>query len=234
MALPSGYKRVEYIESNGSQYINTEFKPNQDTKVYCNVNWVPKSSGSSYLFGAETSSKVSSFLIAGYNGRWRLGYNTSESYFSEENFLQPVDVLVDKNSATINSEETVSVNYSTFSTAYPIFIFATNRGGNPYGKHGGKLYFFKIYDNNNLIRDFIPVISSSNIYGLYDLVNNKFYTSASSTPFSGGQIITTLNMPVNIGGSWKDSDSIHVNIGGTWKEVEAAYVNIDGAWKELG
>lgn len=42
-----------------------------------------------------------------------------------------------------------------------------------------------------------------------------------------------VNIPVNIGGAWKDSESISVNIGGTWKTVEAAYVNIDGAWKEL-
>ncbi len=43
----------------------------------------------------------------------------------------------------------------------------------------------------------------------------------------------SVNMPVNIGGSWKDSEAVYVNIGGVWKEVEAAYVNIGGAWKEL-
>lgn len=45
--------------------------------------------------------------------------------------------------------------------------------------------------------------------------------------------VQSLNMPVNIGGTWKDSDAIYVNIGGSWKEVEAAYVNIGGTWKEL-
>lgn len=43
----------------------------------------------------------------------------------------------------------------------------------------------------------------------------------------------SLNMPVNVGGAWKDSESIYVNIGGTWKTVEAAYVNVGGTWKEL-
>ncbi len=43
----------------------------------------------------------------------------------------------------------------------------------------------------------------------------------------------SVNMPVNIGGSWKNSEAIYVNIGGSWKEVEAAYVNIGGTWKEL-
>lgn len=46
--------------------------------------------------------------------------------------------------------------------------------------------------------------------------------------------VGSLNLPVNIGGTWKDANEAFVNIGGTWKTVEAAYVNIGGTWKELG
>lgn len=44
----------------------------------------------------------------------------------------------------------------------------------------------------------------------------------------------SVNAPVNIGGTWKDSESIYVNIDGTWKEVEAIFVNINGTWEETG
>ena len=43
----------------------------------------------------------------------------------------------------------------------------------------------------------------------------------------------SLNIPVNIGNSWKSGDVISANIGGTWKQCESAYVNINGTWKEL-
>ena len=46
--------------------------------------------------------------------------------------------------------------------------------------------------------------------------------------------VQSLNIPVNIDSSWKDSEAVYVNIGGTWKVVEAAYVNVGGVWKELG
>lgn len=46
--------------------------------------------------------------------------------------------------------------------------------------------------------------------------------------------VQSLNIPVNIGGTWKDSEAVYVNIGGAWKEVEAVFVNINGTWKELG
>ncbi len=46
--------------------------------------------------------------------------------------------------------------------------------------------------------------------------------------------VQSLNVPVNIGGAWKDTDSAYVNDGGTWKAIDAAYVNIGGTWKEIG
>ena len=46
--------------------------------------------------------------------------------------------------------------------------------------------------------------------------------------------VGSLNLPVNIGGTWKNANEAFVNIGGTWKAVEAAFVNIGGTWKELG
>ena len=32
MSLPSGYTPLEYIKSSGTQYINTGFNPNQNTR----------------------------------------------------------------------------------------------------------------------------------------------------------------------------------------------------------
>lgn len=41
----------------------------------------------------------------------------------------------------------------------------------------------------------------------------------------------SINLPVNIGGTWKDGSEVYVNIGGAWKSAEAVYVNIGGTWK---
>lgn len=43
----------------------------------------------------------------------------------------------------------------------------------------------------------------------------------------------SLNIPVKVGGAWKDASEVYVNISGTWKAVEAAYVKVGGTWKEL-
>ena len=37
--LPDGYTQLKYIESTGTQYINTGFKPNQDARVVANLKF---------------------------------------------------------------------------------------------------------------------------------------------------------------------------------------------------
>lgn len=45
--------------------------------------------------------------------------------------------------------------------------------------------------------------------------------------------VQSLNLPVNIDGAWKDTESAYVNIDGTWKQIESVYANINGVWKEI-
>ena len=68
------------------------------------------------------------------------------------------------------------------------YIFALNDvyyggNGNPNTECfvKAKLYSSQIYDNNNLVRNFIPCKrKSDNKPGLYDLVEGKFYTNQGS------------------------------------------------------
>jgi hypothetical protein len=53
-----------------------------------------------------------------------------------------------------------------------------------------KLYVCRIYDKFTLVRDFVPCKNSSGTIGLYDLVNNQFYSNAGSGTFTAGPVIT--------------------------------------------
>lgn len=43
--------------------------------------------------------------------------------------------------------------------------------------------------------------------------------------------LVTVNVNVNVSGTWKPSVP-YVNVNGTWKEVVGVYVNVNGTWKE--
>ena len=52
-----GVNYVEYIGSDGAQYIDTGFVPNQDTRVVCEFDYTT----AGYVFGAEVAYKNKSF-----------------------------------------------------------------------------------------------------------------------------------------------------------------------------
>ena len=57
-----------------------------------------------------------------------------------------------------------------------------------------KMYECKITSNGNLIRDFVPCVrKSDNEPGLYDRVNNVFYTNAGSGTFLKGNNASNNN-----------------------------------------
>ncbi len=60
--VPVGYTQVEYIESSGTQYIDTGFNPNQDTRVVMDVQAIA-ASGTLVYFGVRQTQKVKSFLL---------------------------------------------------------------------------------------------------------------------------------------------------------------------------
>ncbi|MDD2391526.1 MAG: prepilin-type N-terminal cleavage/methylation domain-containing protein [Bacilli bacterium] len=62
-------------------------------------------------------------------------------------------------------------------------------------------YSFKIWNNGTLLRNFIPAKrNSDNILGMYDLVNNVFYTNAGTGAFTAGSeiILPSPDIPIEI------------------------------------
>ena len=75
---------------------------------------------------------------------------------------------------------------------HPSTIFLFTTGGPNYNKQIGKerIYYFTIKDDGTLVRDFVPVLDTfDNKYGLYDIVEGKFYGNISSGTFAGGDFI---------------------------------------------
>ena len=182
--LPSDYIQLEYIQSSGSQYINTGFKPNQDTKISITVDF--PLSGTTWLYGGRTSAGSNSlgFLCEG-NSKYRFDYASS----TNELATKPTGKFTidsDKNKCYINGELVFTATYTTFASPVNMYIFNNNNNGSLSGGSSAKLYNCSIYDNGVLIRNFIPCKNESGTVGLYDSVNNQFYQNAGSGTFVAG------------------------------------------------
>ncbi len=223
--------KLKYIQSSGKQYIKTGFVPNQDTRIVYDC-YRETASAADYFFGVRTGNTTkNAFNFYIYNSGWRSGYNsttTSVNGPSTGRYL----IDKDKNVTYINGKTLGTATYASFTSGGEAYLFAMQNVGRgiAYGSH--RLYSCQIYDNGTIVRDYIPAKLSDGTVGLYDKLNGLLYINAGTGTFiSGGY---ALNLPVNIGGTWKNANEVFVNIGGTWKTVESAFVNIDGTWKELG
>jgi hypothetical protein len=92
---------------------------------------------------------------------------------------------VKKNETTVLTGTTIS----SFTGDCPIQILRDNPTSSSTCAKG-KVYYLKIYNSGTLVRNMLPCKNISGILGLYDIVNNIFYTNAGTGTFTAGPIAT--------------------------------------------
>lgn len=234
MAIPKGYTQVEYIESTGTQYIKTGFKPNNNTRLVMDEQLTADPAlASQYLFGARTASNTVNFGLL-LKTVFRSDYGESKVDSLYKTPLKRLTVDKNKNVCTLNDGSTTSTMNnasSTFQSAFELYLFASNDGGTAAYHAKMRLYSCQIYDNGTLIRDFVPCVNSAGTGGLYDLVNNKFYSNSGTGSFTAGAEVIIgeqVGSKFNIDGVSKAMKERYVNIGGVARKVLERYVNING------
>ncbi|MBP5794934.1 MAG: hypothetical protein J6W41_02870, partial [Alphaproteobacteria bacterium] len=102
------------------------------------------------------------------------------------------DYLFDDNltSFTYNGTSVSRSVSRNFTSRYHLFLFAVSRNGvDPIAVSNVRLKYFKWYRNDELIHEYIPAKRNSDgVIGLYDTVNNRFYTNAGTGTFIAGQV----------------------------------------------
>lgn len=228
MSLPSGYKKLEYIQSSGTQYIDTGFKPNQSTKIELDVlSAEGTSSNIPYIFGTQDSSNnyfVATWVLGYGNGMVTTGINLYDGKFH----VVKVENGALYKDGSIIAQRTVS----SFSIGVPIFLFAVNSSRQSMGYGACKLRSCKIYNNGMLVRDFIPCKNASGVIGLWDDVNSVFYQNAGSGTFISGPEVKGTNKTL-IDETEYDLKKGKCLVGGTAYAVKKGRTLIDGTAYEI-
>lgn len=209
--LPKGYEALDYIASTGTQYIDTGYYWQSETVRVVMDAAVTSNSSNQSLFGNEepfSGGRYFSIVPHGNNGNFSFYVGSSTGLLGgsvalNTRFTMECSTSSDKKftlkiqGTTVNTLSyggTVMAYANTTSTHASkgkIYIFANHNsstsGASPIQNIGGmKLYGFKMYDNNALVRDFIPCKNSSGTVGLYDKVFGVFYSSPNSAAFTAG------------------------------------------------
>lgn len=180
------YRQVEYIESTGSQYIDTEFVPNSNTTVEMRVAFTDISATAN-LFCARGETTLSNtytcFIITGSGIRFDYYNSVNGQTGYIPSVAEIMTIKANKNKIYINDVLKYTYSTATFTAGGNMWLLTSYvRSGNSYGtvqnRSKAKLYSCKIYDGDTLVRDFVPSVDTeSGKAGLYDNVNDKFYAS---------------------------------------------------------
>jgi len=187
--LPNNYLEVEYIGSSGNQYIDTGFKANSETHIIFKGLYTSNYSiygGSPGFLNFTSNSSVGYFYYGGMQEGTSLKSNLSKKiHVFEQN----------KNVCYVDGRFYHKFDYFSWQDEYNLFLFGRDYEGFLHDAGGVvKLYSCQIFDNDVLIRDYVPVQNLyTNEYGLFDLVNEKFYTF--EYKLKKGEIIDSSRLP---------------------------------------
>lgn len=177
--LPQGYTEVEYVENTGNSTVNLGIqlmKNNGNTfSITLDNEMAYNSNGGSYQTFLTCCKEISPY--PGWYYRFHLNSSTNIVIDGYISYLTTGRTLV---SDSIYHAEISGRTTNTITHDYPLNLFSSlDSTKTPWRFCKGKLYNMTVNYNGDLVRNLVPCKNSSNIAGLYDLVNDVFYSSAS-------------------------------------------------------
>ena len=183
--MPGDVKLVEYIQSNGSQWIDTGFAPsNKNIRIEVTYQFVdlPPEGSRKYIFGSSTTvggTNVRFQYAVGSPGNCFIGFgNTHKGDVTFDSYdTERVHTIVCSN-GVFSLDGATSDDWDLSSATLnqngrSVYLFGHNVDNPAQYRSSIKMYSCRIWNYDELVLDFLPAVTN-NIAGLYDKVNGKF------------------------------------------------------------
>lgn len=209
VALPSGYTQIAYLQSTGTQYIDSGVKGDSDVRVTADFEITAFGSGTTFIFGAQGTDSVRYTLGMTSAGAFRSDFGTAMTSGSAASLNTRYSADKNGNVCTVGGQ-TLTSAAATFTGTTNIYLFGRSYSSVSCSKI--KMYRCKMYKAGALVRDFIPARNSSGALGLYDTVNGIFYTNQGSGTFTAGADIVGFTAGAEVGKAedreWQEGDIV--------------------------
>jgi hypothetical protein len=197
--LPAGYSRLNYIECTGTQYIKTGVYPTPNFKWYLEIEWMQFNNVNS--FGSEDWNnhgpiiRISADDRYGGNGVY-VGLNINYGILANNQYgaynvrdyqsmLGRKTFYIENGHQYLNGVEVLQATI-TGSSVCDVYFFSSNSNNRAdYKCKKARFYYSWMKNGVTLVREFIPALRVSDSKpGLYDTVNDVFYTNQGTGEFN--------------------------------------------------
>lgn len=189
------YIKINYLQSSGKQYINTEVVPFKDLRIEMEYATV-QIRNPSFIISSRKAWKSQDITLR-TNGTVSYGdvelsiasaiaeTDIRMRYYIADYGTDKVKCGIAEKETGVTRNEILGTPYE-FTSDYPIYLFGCNNAGSfSFGSYA-KIYSVKMYDSGRAIRDMIPVLDADEIPAFYDRVEGKFYYNQGTGDFIYG------------------------------------------------
>ena len=183
---------IEYIESTGTQYIDTEINADYKLSIKADMQFLETSGyrmSGTIAVTNETTTRHQ-FMYYDYEKGITYWYGTNEKYVKlitgnlTERYTFDIDIYNKK--IRINEGSYTDISYSNFDTQLNYVVFARNASGEVGNFSKIRLYSLQLYYDGTLVKDFKPCKDEAGTYCLYDEVEKRYYYNQGTGEFTGG------------------------------------------------
>jgi hypothetical protein len=194
---------VEYLESTGTQYVDTGFvQDSATTRVKIRIYLAQSASTAEILFGSRSSANRNAYNCfyyppgsGGNKKKFRYDFGDSATTSAVQNIISNIDpgwaqIETSWNEITITPDGgmpvTATAQLSSASNSYSVYLFAINTGGTATTTATPvRIASARISFGSTLVRDFQPVRVGTVGY-LFDRVSGTLFGNAGTGAFTIG------------------------------------------------
>lgn len=179
-----GFTQMQYLESSGTQYIDTGYAPKANS-VYEIDGYFTSRPKTAKLFGS--GSPYIHLLSTGYvryGDSHDYGFPDAPTTRATYN-LSSAGLIIDN---VIVNDTRGSVTPKDGAKIYLFGVCNINRVAAELAC--GRIYGFKIYENEELVLNLVPAMrNSDHILGFYDMISGNFYTNRGTGSFAAEEVV---------------------------------------------
>lgn len=202
--LPAEYQEVEYLESTGSQRINTKYLPKKNTRLEIDLSFsgtfkTGTSGTNAFVHSASGNDQFSVNFGAGsaQGNALFLWFDKSQAAGGSIFSLGITDKLRTNRNTMIYDAGNFSYGTAKKTAAVktadhqnPFYIFGSS--SKPFDRYNMKVYHLKLYESGELVAEYIPCYRiSDGKTGMYNVVDRFFAPVIGTAEFNIGAEVTT-------------------------------------------
>lgn len=197
--VPAGYRKLDFLESTGTQWIDTGVKLTNESQLYLDCYLIGTFTNQ-FLIGARATFGSAGNAITFNNDNVYPQFgNHAPAFAAKPEWLESrLKINNSKDGFFINAELITTYSDSNvFETLKPSGLFAiTNADGVDYRKPVARIYAAKISEGIESICDFIPCITPEGKLGMYNKVDGTLHENKGNGAFIAG--LATIDDVLNL------------------------------------